>query len=348
VSSVVSAHQYIRETQPTSISVNEGEVRYLVLTKDNIYISEAHDVADQLNATVTRLFCVLMDWKLIRGVGLRLSLLNRLMDAVLSQWSDERRKIEDHYSWKLSKLLHPELTEKEDELASLLRTRVGEKQEYINYGRLVSEIMKDRSFDRNNFQRVPSIQEQMLNDQRIKELDSLVKRTERRLSEIGHSIDESVEHGDLLKILRRCKRYMEEFDKMWPMLGSSTIDGWYGYKLFVDKYAKPTFMQISTTDERMFSLKQRFGQVVDSVQTTALIVKTEATRANTEVIRRISSNIYFLPLPLSLILSYFVISSKSTFFNNDWEFWVRICIAVAVPLFFLFLLQYWQRKAGAD
>jgi hypothetical protein len=208
-------------------------------------------------------------------------------------------------------------------------------EKVLDYGKLISEAWKDEAGNitlLSKIQDIPSAKLQKLNDERVKSLGELVKRVERHLVEIGSALDNigNGGAGRILYVINRSKLHMEEFEKLWPTLEIGDIDGWINYGQFVHRGVLPAFRLIKSTGERLVSLRGRLQNITEMIQTSALIIETEATRSNTEILRRISSNIYLVGVPLAFIFSAIVVSNKITSFAVENS--IRMLLAVAAPV----------------
>ncbi|NJM34258.1 MAG: hypothetical protein HC850_05565 [Rhodomicrobium sp.] len=56
---------------------------------------------------------------------------------------------------------------------------------------------------------------------------------------------------------------------------------------------KPTFNMIRNTGERLAALRTRLQVVTDTIQTSALIIETAATRSNTQMLRKLATRVYW-------------------------------------------------------
>jgi hypothetical protein len=300
---------------PNLKAEQEGRIRslrpvtYLVLTKGEPHREQIGRFVERINALATSRLFTLKNLRTIKNAGTHIKLLGRELDGILHDWGKERRFIEDRYYWKLAKIYDPKLQEKEHKAIEEARRQHvlpegGEQRQLLekvlDWGQLISSaINQDPNIPVRNIrklQKVPETKLQEAQDARVQDLAILVKRVERRLVEIGSSLDNigSGGSGRLLFVINRSKIHMEEFERMWHSLEIGNIDGWVTYGQFVQRAVLPTFDLIRSTGDRLISLRERLQSVTAMIQTSALIIESEETRLNTAILRRIQSNIYFV------------------------------------------------------
>lgn len=126
--------------------------------------------------------------------------------------------------------------------------------------------------------------------ERDDELDALIEKTEAALIELGSRLDYMFHDGvgRLSYSINRSCYFASEFERLWPFLETGNVDGWMNYEQFVQRGPKPAFDFIKLTGERLVSLRERLQVVTETIQTTALIVETDATRANTAALLQIA------------------------------------------------------------
>ena len=322
-------------------------VTYLILTKGEPHREQIGRFVEQINTLGTSRLFALKNLRTIKNAGTHLRLLGAELDGVLEYWGDQRKDIEDEYEWKLAKLSNPKLQEVEDLEGS---KQIFEKA--LDYGKLLAKLWGGELPAMPHMLRpleIPSRDLQELNDERVKKLADLVKRVERRLVEIGGALDNigNGGAGRILYVINRAKLHMNEFERLWPTLDVGDVDGWANYGRFVQVGVLPTFNLIRLTGERLVSLRQRLQGITEMIQTSALIIETEATRSNTEILRRISSNVYFLWVPISLIFSAAILPPKLTG-PVDADFGTRLMLAFAAPALSYAFYRMKKKKEERD
>jgi hypothetical protein len=329
---------------------------YLILTKGEPHREQIGRFVERINALGTNQLFALKNLKTIKNAGTHLRLLGRELDGILEYWGDERKRIEDEHEWKLLKLSNPrlenieEIAKREGESRGRKRTRRAIEKS-VDYGVLILRVMNGEFGElgalSNSLQAVPHADVQVLHDERVKKLSDLVKLVERRLVELGGALDNigNGGAGRILYVINRAKLHMDEFERMWPTLEIGNIDGWINYGQYAQRGVLPSFTFIRSTADRLVSLRQRLQSITEMIQTSALIIETEATRSNTEILRRILSNMWFLAVPISLVFSALILKDKAAA-NFDLEYGVRLTLAAGIPA--IFLLQYHRKKKEAE
>jgi hypothetical protein len=126
-----------------------------------------------------------------------------------------------------------------------------------------------------------------------------------RLIQIGADLDAKVgQHGSgaLLYVINRSRLFSQEFHRLLLTLKQGNVETWVTYSQFVDRGLGPILEQIERTGVRLISLRDRLQSVTEMIQTSALIVQTQATQENTQTLRRIASNAFFNNLSMFGIL----------------------------------------------
>lgn len=100
--------------------------------------------------------------------------------------------------------------------------------------------------------------------------------------------------GHLAQSIDEASYYIGEFDRMVETLEIGNIAGWINYAQFADRGMRPTFNMIRDTGQRLVAAQERLKALTDVVQVSALIVQADATRRNTDTLRKIASNLELL------------------------------------------------------
>jgi hypothetical protein len=349
--SVSRAHEVpnFREGQEgQSRNWSRRPVNYLVLTKGEPHREQLGRFVERINALATTRLFALKNLRTIKNAGTHIKLLGQELDGVLEYWGEERKRIEEEYYWKLVNIYYPNLDETADNTTKIDEGKQrgiffsDEKkgqilEKIMNLNKVISAALNGHVTIPNipDLQKVPESRIQRLQDWRVQELASLVKRVERRLVEIGSALDNIGNGGSgrLLFVINRAKVQMEEFERMWPSLEIGNVDGWATYGQFVQRAVLPTFDLIRSTGDRLISLRQRLQSITAMIQTSALIIESEETRSNTAILRRISSNLYFVGTILSFIIAGVLIKDTAFPILNARD-WIKIISAIAIILYF--------------
>jgi len=249
-------------------------LRYLLLTKGQPHSQQIGRFVERINAIGTMRLFALKNWLTIRNAGHHIRLLGRELDSVLSEWSQKRREIDFRYSKK----------------------RVAAEIKYKRQAERFGWTDKMRRYRRPPRKlRIAEEEIQLIDDDRLKEINRLISDTESRLLSLGAALDNIGQggSGQLLYAITRSDYFINEFYRMAASLEVGNIDTWINYTQFVDRGLRPTFDFIKGAGERFVSLRARLQMVSEIIQTSALIVEAEATRVNTETLRRIATIWYW-------------------------------------------------------
>jgi Mg2+ and Co2+ transporter CorA len=132
----------------------------------------------------------------------------------------------------------------------------------------------------------------LLNEAKKKRDDRLAEATdnaEKRLIEITASLDKLAQASDggLHYRVKRSAYYIDQFHALVKILNIGGIPTWIAYNSFAERGLKPVFDLIRQTGERLQALRDRLTSVTESIQTSALVVQSSATRENTNVLKNI-------------------------------------------------------------
>ena len=242
--------------------------RQLIITKGEPHRQQVGRILERINSIGTLRLAALRNWNTIQAAGINVRILGDQLDNVLTHWSKERTRIDRHFRRLLSK----------------------------DAGSLDTAQLK---------QSVATPREQARSDDRIRSLNDLIDETEMRLIQIGADLDAKVgQHGSgaLLYVINRSRLFSQEFHRLLLTLKQGNVETWVTYSQFVDRGLGPILEQIERTGVRLISLRDRLQSVTEMIQTSALIVQTQATQENTQTLRRIASNAFFNNLSMFGIL----------------------------------------------
>ena len=228
-------------------------IRQLFFTRGEPNRQQIGRIVERINAIGTMRMFTLRNWGTIQNAGIYIRLIGEQLDGILSNWSKERKRIEER---------HP-----------ALRAR---NVAWFG-GRLP----------------IPGANQQADVDARVDELTRLINATEAQLIAIGAVLDEEIGQGGsgrLLYVINRSKLFIGEFERLLETLKIGNVETWVTYPQFVDRGLAPVFVSTERIGARLISLRERLQSVTAMVQTGALIVQTEATSNNTQTLRRIATN----------------------------------------------------------
>lgn len=249
---------------PTPQPHDPQPIRYLLLTKHEPHRQQIGRFVERINAVTTMRLFALKHWADIRNAGSHLRVLGRELDDVLSDWSAKRQQIESKAK-----------TDKDAEEKRLSLRRLLQ---------LLGLELPDPD--------APPRRMQKIYDDRLKNLNELIKKTERHLIDHGGQFDRIGRKGagKLLYAIRRSQQAIEEFRRMERTLEVGNVDGWINHSQFVARGIKPIFDQIENIGQMLLDVRNRLQMITEMIQTSALIVEAEATSGNTQTLRKIASH----------------------------------------------------------
>jgi hypothetical protein len=127
-------------------------------------------------------------------------------------------------------------------------------------------------------------------DRRDERLQNLATDVEQDLIYLSAALDEvggRAVHGVHFRI-NRSRFYIDEFESLLESLNIGNIDTWLAYDQFVRRGLKPAFDFIDGVGTRLLGLRNRLQSVLEGIETSALVIQTAATRANTAQLRRLA------------------------------------------------------------
>lgn len=231
-------------------------LRYLMVTKGEPHRNQMGRFVERINALGTMRLFALRNIASIKNASVHIELLGRLLDGLLKDWSEQRATIE------------------------------------ADYASAVAKLPRRRNRSLGTQFEIPDKAKQTVAEQRIRALSESIRIAENNLITITAWLDNIGEGGSgrMLYVINRAKAYISDFERMHPSLIVGEIPGWVTYSQFVNRSLRPLFDFIGQTGERLESVRRRLQTVTETIQTAALIVEAEATRDNTALLRRISSN----------------------------------------------------------
>jgi hypothetical protein len=159
-----------------------------------------------------------------------------------------------------------------------------------------------------------------IEDVKFDALYEVTKRIESSLIDISTRLDDIGTKcvGGLHFRLYRSSLYVNEFGMLLKTLRVGNVPTWVGYDRFVERGLQPTFEYIAEVGVRLRALRDRLQSVMDAIETSALVVQSEATRHNTAVLRHIV-NVGILTV---IVAGIWVLTWTIKAYNWSWE-WLK-------------------------
>jgi hypothetical protein len=122
-----------------------------------------------------------------------------------------------------------------------------------------------------------------LKSRRDEDLALVNQQGERGLIDISRALDDLGKGavGGIQYRIGRSRYYAETYRKMLETMRCGNIETWWTYDQFATRSVDPVFRLIEGIGLRLEKLRDRLRTTMESVQTSAIVNQTEATRDNT-------------------------------------------------------------------
>lgn len=236
--------------------------RYLLLTKGEPNREQIGRFVERLNALGTIRLFALKYVTDIKNAGHHLRLIGNHLDGVLSKWSRDRHQIDAQVQ------------------------RMKENARGLDNKKTINNLIRSIFLSPEARWGVPRRLQAKISRYRVAALNRLISENERELIELAGEMDYIFRGGvgRFTYAVNRSRYFADEFERLFPSLEIGNVDGWMNYTQFVERGPKRSFDYIKSAGDRLVALRQRLQVVTETIQTTALVVETEATRNNTDTI----------------------------------------------------------------
>lgn len=287
---------------------NIHPVRYLILTKPGSNGRQLGRIVERINAMGTLRLYALKDWHVIEAADAQIRILGQELDQITYEWSTKRDLLDDFKSVK-------------DFATKRTEEKYAEIQSYLNKadipGWLARMSAKLRAFVLAAFS---SHARQILrNDDASRALDikyavlaDISSELEGKLIRIGARLDEIgvTAVGGLHFRINRSRYYVAEFKRLLQSLEVGNVQTWTSYEQFVNRGLAPVFDYVDNVGTRIHALRERLLAVLETIETSALVGQSSATRYNTAELKSI------MRIVVLMVAIYFV---QTGLFAKAWE-----------------------------
>jgi hypothetical protein len=255
-------------------------IRWLVLTKGEPHRAQIGRFIERITAVGTMRLFALRNLATIKNAATHIRVISRELDGILADWTQQRETIDG--------IFH-------DQVEKIHESEKAKKERWSFFGRKSVAQTASRQLE-DDVLEIENLQYAKAMDEKVRRLTALIYKTELKLIKLGANLDEIGQKGSgrLLYLISRAEYHIHEFERMRETLEIGNIDGWINYSQFVSRGLQPTFSLITRTGQRLLSLRTRLQVITETIQTSALIVETEATRANTQTLKNIASTLYWV------------------------------------------------------
>jgi hypothetical protein len=285
--------------------------RYLFLTKREPHRKQIGRLVERINAMGTMRLYALKNWSIIRDADAQIRIYGQELDASMAAWTSRVLEIEENFEDQrekvlrnISESLQQYLSERSAKIppdqvirAHAAARRLTPKEAPIALRELadIPDQVLTKSFDA-----VPQKQRDWavdlkrfvygldkswrdLNADWDRELAEENQLAESRLIAIGIGLDRLGQGaiGGIHYRINRARFYSDVFRTLAGTLRVGLIETWTSYTQFLTRGLDPAFKFIDGVGSRLASLRARLHGEMQSIQTSAIVNQTEATRDNT-------------------------------------------------------------------
>lgn len=251
---------------------------------------------------------------------------------------DERDEIQRDYDSNIENLLlakanlKPDFRKRLDILKAEMQDELAAVTEHSARQRVWAHFKEDEWKEITAYLKSSSQEkrELLVKIQRDNKLAEVTEQAEKRLIHIMATLDElgHASAGGLHYRIGRSSYYIEQFNSLVNTLAIGDIPTWIPYNSFADRGLRPIFDMIQRTGQRLQALRTRLTAVTESIQTSALVVQSSATRENTDVLKKLEGYVKWtlrLGLPATLLGLWW---DK---FGSVWEMITKIRLVFGWP-----------------
>jgi hypothetical protein len=287
-------------------------VRYLFLTKCDPHPRQIGRIVERINTMGTLRLFALKDWAAIKDADPFIRMLGQELDDTIRNWSVKRRTIDN---WKSipeikqakERAQDPKKAADEFEELATLDIPGGFWPLLGTFGRSILALLTGKPHS--EFLRKE--RRNRLLDVKYEASYEVTKSIETSLINISARLDHIGAKcvGGLHFRLYRANYYVTEFHILLDTLRVGNIPTWVAYDQFVKRGLSPAFDYISSVGTRLRALRDRLQSVTDTIETSALVVQSEATRRNTAVLRQIV--VWAVIIVIGLVFRFMLIALPS-------------------------------------
>jgi hypothetical protein len=287
-------------------SGNNHPVRYLLLTKHEPHPRQIGRIAERINTMGTMRLYALKDWTAIRNADPYIRILGQELDQITENWGSNRRLINELRTLKQVRALKEEIRRLAREGVGFLPgegtpTWTRERLEPLKdalpgytprspMNPLVRLFWRIRFFY--NWSRYGELMRGMENDAvadiRHSALYEISNKVETDLIDISAKLDKMGfgATGGLHFRLNRSAYHVKEFQILLKTLQVGNIPTWVSYEQFVRRGLAPAFDYMASVGKRLRAVRARLLTITETIETSALVGQSAATRHNTAVLRQ--------------------------------------------------------------
>ena len=338
---------------------NNHPVRYLLLTKHEPHPRQIGRIAERINTMGTMRLYALKDWAAIRNADPYIRILGQELDQVTKKWGSDRKLINGLTSLYIVRQAKDEIKrldkslkrakskeERQERLAAFVTSEGAPRWSGADLLRLkrgmptytprtpapvvILILLFLRFFYswRRYRELLKGMENDLVADIRHSALYEISNDVETDLIDISSKLDElgfgAV--GGLHFRLNRSAFYVSEFRILLKTLHINNIQSWISYEQFVQRGLSPAFHYMASIGKRLRAVRARLLTTTETIETSALVGQSAATRHNTAVLRRTTT------LAILILLIFLASTNQAAWLaHRIWQ--LVICVAASVGVF---------------
>lgn len=293
---------------------NNHPVRYLMLTKHEPHPRQIGRIAERINAMGTLRLFALKDWAAIRNADPYIRILGQELDQITKNWGRDRRLINGLTDLKVVRRAKREIgrlgiADREGEAARQRKLEAFEPRDRWKGAELLRLQRGMPTYTPRKPAPLPillllrlrfilnwaryaeflkGMENDLVADIRHSALYEISNEVETDLIDISSKLDELGfgAIGGLHFRLNRSAFYRREFKILLKTLQVQNIPSWVSYEQFVRRGLEPAFDYVASVGKRLRAVRSRLLTTTETIETSALVGQSAATRHNTAVLRR--------------------------------------------------------------
>ena len=318
-------------------SGNNHPVRYLLLTKHEPHPRQIGRIAERINTMGTMRLYALKDWAAVRNADPYIRILGQELDEITKNWGRDRKLINGLTGLHVVHLVRDEIerlgisdyetdAEKERKLAAFVPraekptwsgaelVRLQEAMPTYTPSKpapfVIRMLLRLRFFYswRRYGELLKGMENDLVADIRHSALYEISNEVETDLIDISSKLDELGfgAIGGLHFRLNRSAYYVREFQILLKTLHINNIQSWISYEQFVQRGLAPAFHYMAGIGKRLRAVRARLLTTTETIETSALVGQSAATRHNTAVLPHTTT------LAILILLIFLASTSQAT------------------------------------
>jgi hypothetical protein len=294
---------------------NNHPVRYLLLTKHAPHPRQVGRIAERINTMGTMRLYALKDWAAIRNADAYIRIFGQELDQITKNWGSDRRLIARLSGLEVVRRVKAEIKRLDQALRGARTEEERERRLAAFQARdwpaegllrlkkvmptytpdtpaplVVRLLLRARFFysRKKYLELMKGMENDLVADIRHAALNEVFNEVETELIDVSSKLDELGfgATGGLHFRLNRSAYYVREFRILLKTLGVANIQTWISYEQFVRRGLAPAFDYMASVGKRLRAVRSRLLTITETIETSALVGQSAATRHNTAVFRR--------------------------------------------------------------